>query len=835
MCKAVRERQETMTTGKEFDGIGKRYATLLCVAAAVIGVNASADPQPAGIAWLITSSSGNPTYFPGAGKWQVDGAAEPSADAPNDSLDYGVKDGKQLRPPVGTSTFAGRSLSIGSPDSASTGSILFRTPNYDSDTTFDNNGLYLYGGQIGSWNGNRSTVRGKVHVMGNSDNVPFCVYVSGAGGSMDFHGPVSGNSDGWLWLHSRLDSGSQSQTNFVCRFFDDALSGFAGTVTCAQFAYSTTRTKWDGGYRMTFAPDAGTFPGTLDLYTGADIAPVACTSDFAVANLVVRDGPHALTVRLSEDRTTCSCVRVTGALTWPASLSSPVVVRLDEPYPATLDITNCAARLAVFKAPAGVTLNPADFALIRNDALPHLPTYALGVADDESGLSTLWLVRQSGPIVVQTVSAGSNDNTYQGKAAYWSNSAAPGQGNDYLLCAKSMRTGKVTTVAEFPGDSLSLSGGAVLNIRCGGISVGDLRAFGYCEINNLGGAAGAGEVFATEISSTYVVTGKVKTVNVGTDSNDSLVFRAYNKKALDIQADISGSGCVYFFASPQNSDTPAGYFQVSGDNTGFAGRMAVFCDSALLNGNLSRRSHLYFDNAGNLGGPCGAWTYNALVLGNYSELHPSASLTLDEPTRGIAMANAHAAFDVPDGVTFTCKERITYNGVMTKKGTGELALGGPQPYFTSDGTTAPASAKNVLDVWEGTLRPVSAAAFQGLEVVITNGATLAVDVPVSNTDGDIGQYGMLNTAWDRPLVVPEEGIVVQLRDPEGVLLRKGRCVVPVCTVNATARHALEGKLSFGCAPALNYNVSQFGWTENQDGSFTFAATIKRAGLVFVVQ
>ena len=226
MCKAVRERQETMTTGKEFNGIGKRYATLLCVAVALIGVNASAEPQLADIAWLITSSSGNPTSFPGAGKWQIDGAAEPLSAAPNDSQDYGIKGDKQLRPPVGTSTFAGRSLSIGSPDSASTGSILFRTPNYDSDTTFDNNGLYLYGGQIGSWNGNRSTVRGKVYVMGNSGNVPFCVYVSGAGGSMDFHGPVSGNSDGWLWLHSRLDSGSQSQTNFVCRFFDDAFYEF---------------------------------------------------------------------------------------------------------------------------------------------------------------------------------------------------------------------------------------------------------------------------------------------------------------------------------------------------------------------------------------------------------------------------------------------------------------------------------------------------------------------------------------------------------------------------------------------------------------------------------
>ena len=827
MCKAVRERQETMTTGKEFNGIGKRYATLLCVAVALIGVNASAEPQLADIAWLITSSSGNPTSFPGAGKWQIDGAAEPLSAAPNDSQDYGIKGDKQLRPPVGTSTFAGRSLSIGSPDSASTGSILFRTPNYDSDTTFDNNGLYLYGGQIGSWNGNRSTVRGKVHVMGNSDNVPFCVYVSGAGGSMDFHGPVSGNSDGWLWLHSRLDSGSQSQTNFVCRFFGDARSGFAGTVTCAQFAYSTTRTKWNGGYRMTFAPDAGTFPGTLDLYTGADIAPVACTSDFAVAKLVVRDGPHALTVRLAEDRTTCSCVRVTGTLTWPASLSSPVVVRLDEPYPATLDITNCAARLAVFKAPAGITLNPADFVLDLDSRIPHFPTYELEVSADAAGFSTVWLVRESGPVVAQIASESSgNYNAFAGQKAHWSNNSVPAPGNDYIVVnGFIMRSASTSSVVDFQGDSLSFADGGAFQVRCGGVGIADLRLFGNVEFNNLGNTGG-GVSFADGASSTFSLSGKMGILNV---NDEKFILRAYAQKAWNVSAEIYGQGLLYLVASPQGTTKPVGWFGLFGANTNFSGRIAVECSDPLLNGDLNRKSHLYFRDARSLGGPCGAWTYNALTLGNYSELHPSVTLTLDEPTRGIAMESANAAFDVPDGVTFTCKERITYNGVMTKKGTGELALGGTQPYFTGDGITTPVAAKNILDVWEGTLRPVSAAAFQGLAVVITNGATLVMDVPASNTDGDIGQYGMLDTAWEAPLTVPDDGLAVQLRDSNGVLATKRLCRVPICTVNATGKAALEGKLSVSRSPSRRHAVTSAGWTENQDGSFTFAAVLERTG------
>ncbi len=195
------------------------------------------------------------------------------------------------------------------------------------------------------------------------------------------------------------------------------------------------------------------------------------------------------------------------------------------------------------------------------------------------------------------------------------------------------------------------------------------------------------------------------------------------------------------------------------------------------------------------------------------------------------MESANAAFDVPDGVTFTCKERITYNGVMTKKGTGELALGGPQPYFTSDGNPTPVAAKNILDVWEGTLSPVSAAAFQGLAVVITNGATLVMDVPASNTDGDIGQYGMLDTAWDAPLTVPDDGLVVQLRDSNGVLATKRLCRVPICTVNATGKAALEGKLSVSRSPSRRHAVTSAGWTDNGDGSYTFAAVLERTGFI----
>ena len=91
---------------------------------------------------------------------------------------------------------------------------------------------------------------------------------------------------------------------------------------------------------------------------------------------------------------------------------------------------------------------------------------------------------------------------------------------------------------------------------------------------------------------------------------------------------------------------------------------------------------------------------------------------------------------------------------------------------------------------------------------------------------------MLNTAWDAPLTVPESGLTVQLRDTNGVLTRQTRVRrVPICTVNAAGKAALEGKLSVSRSPSRQHAVTSAGWTENADGSFTFAAVLERTGFM----
>ena len=188
---------------------------------------------PSDIAWLMANNDNplNPTVWPGAGKWQIDGAAEPLDVEENADQDYGVKAGKTLRPKIGTTVFAGKSLTIGTLDGSSAGNLLFRTSN-GCDTTFDNEGLFLYRGTVQSWNAGTQIVRGRVTVRSpDTYACPVTIVFTTKGAELVFRCPVESAAGTGLYIHSLLPtSSSMNQTNFVCRFMDDALANYNGSI-----------------------------------------------------------------------------------------------------------------------------------------------------------------------------------------------------------------------------------------------------------------------------------------------------------------------------------------------------------------------------------------------------------------------------------------------------------------------------------------------------------------------------------------------------------------------------------------------------------------------------
>ena len=808
---------------------------------------------PSNVAWLTANNStGNPTSW--VGTWQIDGSAETISEIVP-TQDYGMRDKKQFRPKIGTATFNGKSLSVGSLDRFSNGALIFRTAN-NCDTTFANEGLFLYAGEMQSWNPGSQVVRGKVTVRSPASD-PFPVTFTASGGNLAFLCPVVGDATAGLYFHSLLSSSSsQTQTNFVCRFQSDALTGFYGEMTFCPVAASLknnmsayTReynSNCKPPYFVTFKTDSGTMPGTLTLYPNAIVASEAPTTDFSVASLnVVALGlsTNYLDVAISADASACSLLRVTSSL----ALSTPVVVRptitIDAAKASPLDYgdlnlfaaTNAAAatRLAILKAPSGTVLDASLFSLGYDDALPHLPLYELEVAPDAAdGLSTLWLVRKP---VVWTVSADGYQQSLYTRAAGWSDGSAPSSAKDYIA-TKAFRTPLTTSFTEqvFPGASLSLVSNIAISACSPVQRFDDLRVFGHGVVANLGNGPASLNLVDGPVG-TLVLNGRVRidTPIATSPSKTAFTIQSYPGKAWTINSEVSGSGTLYLQGGASqsgNSNPRNGWFAILGLNTNYLGTIHVHNDAAGFSNDL--RTHLLINDPRNLGAPLPSFRQNALVLDVNCALRPLVSLTLESDNRGISMAGSRTFITVDDGLTLTCKKRINYGaGLVVKDGAGELALGGVSPVFS--GSATPTAGKNVLDIREGTLCPVSAEAFNGLAVVITNGATLAVNVPTSNVDGGIGQFGMLNTKWNEPLMVPTSGLTVQLRDPDGVLASSHRpAYVPVCTVNATAYAALNDKLSTNSQVGSGYMAKSF-WRDNDDGTYTFLATLYKCTLVLL--
>ena len=811
---------------------------------------------PSDIAWLTTSmTSGDPTAWPTS--WQIDGGATVSEI--DSTQDYGVKDAKQFRPKIGTSTFAGKSFSIGALDRSTSGSLVFRTTQGDCDTTFANDGLFLHYGTIQCWNAYSQSLRGKVTVRSPA-SAPFTITFTAADAALSFLCPVEGDAASGLYLHSLLASSTtQNQTNLVCRFQRDALSAFYGEMTFCPVAtnlkdnasaYSRDyNSKCKPPYFVTFKPDSGTMPGTLTLYPGAIVAPESATNDFSVSSLnVVSLGwsTNYLDVSISADASTCSVLRVTSSL----SLSTPMVVRPKIALAASKDrkldygdlhlfaATNAAAamRLAVLKAPSGATLDASLFSLDCDDTLPHLPLYDLDVATDTAdGLSTLWLVRK--PVVWTTASDTSSTTGFTG-GERWSDGDAPSPANDYVLLAgHQLRTMKDTSTTEysFPGGSLTLVSNALVYAMSPVIRFDDLRVFKQGLLSNISNPATSLNLVEDGPGlGTFVLNGLIRIHTPMETAADKTAFqvRCFANKGWTINAEISGKGTVYFNGGyPQNNVVDRnGWCALLGWNTNYYGTVHVHNYSASSENDW--RTHLLINDPRNLGAPLPSFQRNALVLDVNCALRPLASITLEDDNRGISMAGSRTYLTIDSGLTFTCRKRINHGGgVVVKDGAGELALGGGSPTFA--GAATPTASKNILDIREGTLCPISAEAFQGLAVVITNGATLAVNVPASNTDGGIGQYGMLDTSWDAPITVPASGLTVQVRDPNGVLnAGSPPRYVPVCTVNATAYADLNGKLSVAGLSNSGYIPSPV-WLENEDGTYTFAATLRKGTVIIM--
>lgn len=837
----------------------KRIIESIFVCMAVLAFTAFAEDAytPTDIAWLVkkdnNSKGMNPTSLPGTGCWKVESASTALGTGVVSGQDYGYRDkdvttdSYNFRIAKSVSTFEGNSLSVGDL-SGNGGQVIFRTGDGGTvdELSFANEGLFLNKGSLHCNSSGSQILNGKITVNASAD-APFAINFIKDGSWLKITGQVFSGEGKGLYINSLPSAkypGDSSQKNFVCSFVDGSLSTFHGSLICGPVAWDDRTTKNNyfkttsyraPPYYATVSSGSSEMPGKLILYPGGNLAAESSSTVFSVAELksVYDWGTNTLVVAMADDAKSCSLVKVTKSL----SLASPLRIRLAglEQFSAHA-ATNAASRLAVFKAPEGVTLNEADFVLERteqNPYVPYLPDYRIEIANDTDGLSTVWIVAR--PVVWSLASdSGQWDSLFsEDRKKNWSDGMAPSAEKDYLVL-HTIRTPKDSSGKHeyFGGYSLTL-GKNDLEFNHNGygeVTVSNLQVVANAKFLTLGpGITVPDKQLVGGGVATFVLNGKISTGGADESSSPNLTFSSYQSKAWKVNSEILGIGVITATTANQsyNNNPYVGWIGLLGMNTNYYGKFVVTHSSHSERG---RVTHLVFNDQRNLGAPRSEWTYDAVTLKKGGALMPISSVELNDQTRGIYISDTNTFFRVPNDVVFTCKERITYKGILIKDGPGELALGGPSPCFNSDGGTSPTAGKNVLDVYEGTLRPLSATAFTGVNLTITNGASLVFNIPASNDDGDIGQYGILNKNVNTPMTIPSTGYVVKIEDPAGILEKNGSAVVPICTVKSSAKTALDGKLKVG-NPAL----AKSEWKENADGSWTYVAYLVRRGTVICIR
>ena len=736
-------------------------------------------------------------------------------------------------PRLATSEWNGKTLHVGSQALGKSSTLAFCAINPTPITvTFHNDGLVLERGLLSQYNNTQASIKGKVQVLSTQANKIVSTINNNIGTAngtadprkigLDFQCPVSGPATAWWIFSTQYDHTSNgdltSDTGISSYRFTD-LTNYFGTLEFREFYnYSEKQTK-ERHVRLISAGDIG---GTVLMRRRTILEPDTPQSDMKVANLTL-DAEAILALNYDAATGDSAVITVTNTLTIHRPIQVVAAYGISVTQTAAFDVP-------LLKAPRGVTLNAADFTIhdyngttppVNYDAFNHVGFH---VETDADGLSTLYVRKY--PRIHLTIADGNSDkrvsfarenNTSNG----WSNALYPDPANDYYVgSSRPLRTPMGSNT--FAGHALTLGDGASLTGRGRLVAVDDLRLIGNTILTDYatgdaGDGANALNPFAG--SGTLRYTGRIRLRNNGfTGGSEAVEVKMSIGRYIRVESEISGRGRinVHAYWENQNHAEQVGWVEFAGLNTNWLGCTRVYCDSKtdttrnFTMPSMANSPKLVVNDPRNLGGSFTNFVYNALQLECYSQLWPRSTMTLDDATRGIYV-NGVGRFLVSN-VTFTVKERITYNGELIKEGPGRLRLGGSlDPLFSASGATVPAADKNKFTVMGGELEPLNACVFNGVAMTFSNNTAVVLS-PQQNTTAGVGLYGMLNLNGGS-ISVPEGTVKVKIENTGNLAKPPSKdFLLPLCTVAdaATAEALKEKFVVVGGSPWRGYPLT--GWT-----------------------
>ena len=621
-----------------------------------------------------------------------------------------------------------------------------------------------------------------------------------------FHDAFKGNSNAKLKIVN-------SKANFTVKI--DNPTAYYGTITSTNEAGNLNNNSLVLG---------GDFPGSLSL-AGA-------------TTLVTPDGGKINSLSLGAGAVidaTAGAFSVTGAF----ENASIVTVRVDTArFPGTVDLISGSVGM--------FTLDDFVFTDFSGKPLDFLDSLSLvgtadGIAIRAFQYPTATLTTADSNSRTAVGDSSMTNATHWSNAVSWPDSATMPGGVHYTLStsAKYLRTAYSGTLTapvgnfEFPGVSLTLPSATYLLMLN--------PSFACTNLVLDGGQLQPSLYTDTTFSGKMTVT-----------ENGGSIYQ-YIRKAT-VESEISGSGNLRLTAASGSATSqPYGTVCLAGLNTNFTGAVtatiSIYTPSDIV-ANTNKITprfdrnymHLQVSDKRNLGGPLAAVNPTALTLQNMSRLEITegfTSLMLDEPTRGVFISWI-GRFLADSGQTMTLASPLAVYGTMWKEGAGTLVLANPQPTFGADATatTPDVDATNrTLRVAAGAVRIAAGCAVNGLDVVVADDATLALDL--ASGDADIATYGIRN---ERTPGTPfaaggaAANVYLDLVPPADYA---GANEVPVVTVKATDADRVDSLLMVrkptDSGRMRTLAKSRKSVMIGETACVTFTVNTLRHGLVFTVK
>jgi len=758
------------------------------------------------------SGNGQSSLVYDPGHWSIAGV-------PDSSHDYYVGTGRLLCTPnvnndTATYTFQGRSLTL---DGGSGFVCLAHCSKGSSTMDYGTGQVYLKSG-VYIFNAPGDTVKMNATVQASEDDPFVFLYnTSLTGASIKY---LTLNLQGAAGTGLRFERPVTATSSFVWKLSGTAVD-FRGlldvrrmtVVADAAYPFGGTLRLSDGGIFKFGNKTGSNGIGALELLDGGALTVDGGTTQ-EVGTLRLDGG----SINFQDFRADYEVPSGYGLITvlTEAVTNRPVTVNLGKTS-HTVDALAACSRVEapLIRFPKGASVSSDAFRLVLRATVKEKsgtsfpPAWFPLVKEDADGYPALYAVRQE---VVEHVQDNALHYGLRETAAWKNGAPVPHAGVGYHAFGSSCKFAVDEQATEFKGDWLFAYYGQTW-----------LKASEFTIPRWI--LRGNHKVYV-DTAATTVKGGTWEIVYHAADVWTEVVGADSNAHALTIASDLCGDGCLTFNSRTSTVEADFNALTLTGNNAGFTGKLF-----------FGQRMTVTASDAHAFGGARPALDYSAVTFGYGVKLVPSGSLAFDEPTCGLVFGNtAELTSTTENPLTIRCPRTLL--GGQKKFGNGPLAVAGA-PRFGDASSETPAGGDYYLSVRGGTIRPLTADAFDGCRMQFYNGTGIVLDWKAT---GDLRTQGLrdvkpLVNENERHLAVNTAGYAIPISfDVGGIAKLEGvepevHGLVTVPTAEAAATRSVIKVVK----PFRGVKVTIVETADAEAGTTTFSARVEPTGLVIFVR